>query len=135
MSSKWSNSQTLNGPILSIPLLYEEVNGDLVNTYTRYIHVLPQELTVEGQIEPELLNRGIYKVVVYRSELSVSGNFKINKNIAHSNLKEVRWQEAFMTIGISDLRGIEEELTFYWDNDALPVDPGSQLSSHIYLLV
>jgi inner membrane protein len=42
---------------------------------------------------------------------------------------DVLWDEAFITIGISDLRGIKETLKFGWNGNELSCDPGVKISN------
>ena len=72
VSSKWAEKQQINGPILTIPLIYEHVKNDELILTTKYYHVLPEDLKIKGNIEPKRLKRGIYEVVVYKSNLVVS---------------------------------------------------------------
>lgn len=132
VSSKWANSQQVNGPILTIPFSYEYEKDDKVMEGIRYWHILPKSLSVNGQVDPEKLRRGIYEVVVYRSALNVSGSFNTNLKPSDNDLKEIKWDQAFLTIGISDLRGVEEDVVFNWGKKSLPVEPGSRIPQIVY---
>lgn len=132
VSSKWANQQEINGPILTIPLIYEYEKEDEKVTTTRYWQILPKSLIVDGAITPEKLKRGIYEVVVYKSLLSVSGSFQIKSQPDPNNLKEILYDQAFLTIGISDLRGIKNQISLEWDRNNLGVSPGSKLQDIIY---
>ncbi|HSI76646.1 MAG TPA: cell envelope integrity protein CreD [Lunatimonas sp.] len=126
--SKWAGNQELQGPILTIPLVYEEeVNKEKV-LVTKYYHILPEELNVSGNIEPEILERGIYEGVVYRSSLNISGSTRLIENINKENLVGIKENAAFLTFGISDLRGIEDEVKFQWDKTSYPVQPGTSIA-------
>jgi inner membrane protein len=128
VSKKWANSQSINGPILTIPLSYEEkISDDEVTEYTRYLHVLPEKLNIDGQIDPTRLRRSIYEVVVYESNLSINGRFKIDKPIDKNNLKKIHYKNAFITMGISDLRGIKNQMLLDWNGTKLEVEPGSKI--------
>jgi inner membrane protein len=132
VSSKWAESQQINGPILTIPIIYEYQNEDKKVLSTKYFHILPENLHINGKIEPEKLRRGIYEVVVYKSNLTISGNFTFDQKIDRTNLKEINYDKSFLTIGISDLRGIEDHIVFNWNNQDLKVQPGSKISQTIY---
>lgn len=143
VSSKWAESQQVNGPILTIPILYEyEQYTDDKKTKTRITqhtynyHMLPETLNINGKVTPERLKRGIYEVVVYQSGLAISGTFKLNhshlnQKIKQANLKEIRYDQAFLTIGISDLRGIKDQIQVNWNNQELMAKPGSLISEMI----
>lgn len=132
VSSKWAESQQLNGPILTIPIIYEsEQNGKIV-TSTKNWHILPENLKIDGEIEPQKLRRGIYEVVVYKSNLTFKGNFDLHQAPDIANLKEIMYEQSFITIGISDLRGIKNQINFKWDKENLSVKPGTKISDLVY---
>lgn len=137
VSSKWANSQLVSGPIITIPVVYEywqektgEEGGTLV-TVQDYYYLLPSTLNIEGKVEPKKLKRGIYEVVVYDSKLAVSGSFDIKVKPVQSGLKEIKWEEAFITVGISDLRGIKKNVAFNWEEQKLDVQSGSNIPALI----
>ena len=132
VSSKWAEGQEIQGPILTIPLIYEDIKDDNIYQITKYWHILPEELNITGIIEPETLRRGIYEIVVYKSDLSVSGVFELNKSVDQTKLKEIQYDKAFLTIGISDLRGIEDQIHLEWNKQNLEAQPGSKISQMIY---
>lgn len=142
VSQKWAKSQLINGPVLTIPLLYEiefevekgegkkkEVVKELV---TKYWYILPEQLNIDGEITPKKLRRGIYEVVVYKSKLAVAGTFVLDKQPDRTNLKEIQYDQAFLTVGISDMRGIKNEIKLNWGDSSLAVEPGSRISTMIY---
>jgi len=132
VSSKWAESQQIVGPILTIPIIYEFENDEKLETITKYLHILPEHLDINGRIEPRKLRRGIYEVAVYKSQLSIHGSFLFDMNLDSENLKEIKFDQSFLTIGISDLRGIEDQITLKWNNDNLAVEPGSRIPDIIY---
>ncbi len=127
VSSKWANSQQMLGPVLTIPLIYEYRDDEKTVETTKHLYILPKSLKVNGEIHPEKLRRGIYEVVVYRSNLMISGDFEFLQQIDQNNLKSIRYDEAFLTMGISDLRGIKEHLSVKWNEENLEVKPGSKV--------
>jgi len=132
VSLKWAGKQQINGPILSIPLIYEyDIEDNKTITTTKYLYILPEKLGIQGKIEPEKLKRGIYEVVVYKSILDLSGKFKLSAKIDQNGLKEIKYDEAFLTIGISDLRGIEDQILLNWGKQKLEVQPGSKLTDMV----
>jgi inner membrane protein len=122
VSSKWGNEQMVTGPIITIPykkFLKGEKNQ--IITQLEYAHFLPDELNITGEIIPEIRYRGIYKVVVYNSKLQVTGKFSYpdfaNWNIAPEN---ILWNEAFVSLGIPDMRGIKDNIALQWANITQP---------------
>lgn len=140
ITETWGRSQTLVGPILVVPYqtlrsIEKEtvVNGRVVRTTEErlgeaYASFLPEELAVEGDLAPSKRHRGIYEAVVYTSRLKISGRF------AALNLKplgvapgSLQWNRAWLALGLSDLRGTRETLKVVWDNQPLPLTPGTQI--------
>ncbi len=126
VSSKWGLAQTISGPVLSVP--YKQYSRDsenrLVET-TEYAHFLPDSLRITGSIEPEMRSRGIYDVVVYNANLQLKGVFPrpsfTEWNIPNEN---IRWENAFVAIGISDMRGIRTNIMLDRNGEQVPFEPG-----------
>src|ERR1043166_8035549 len=76
VSSKWGGSQTLSGPVISIPYYSSVVNQNgQTETRVEYAHFLPDSITISGELKPEKRYRGIYVVVLYNSQLKINGSF------------------------------------------------------------
>jgi inner membrane protein len=114
VSTRWSGSQTLAGPVLVVPYKYHEmvsVDNDKVvrKESIRKAFFLPETLEVTGRVQPETLHRGIYDAVVYESLFSMKASFSkpdFKRFDIADNL--VLWQEAYLVLAISDLRGISK---------------------------
>lgn len=131
VSQKWAEEQLVNGPILTIPLSYtSEVNGKTVSSKKMW-HILPNNLKVKGSVNPEKLRLGIYEMVVYKSDLAFSGDFKLDHDLDQSDLSEIHYDQAFLTLGVSDLRGIKNQIQFKWGNTPLSVEAGSKIKQLI----
>lgn len=128
VSDKWANEQYLYGPILTIPYNKQVLEDGKTRSVREEAHILPSMLTVDANVEPQSLYRGIYKVVVYDSKVSFKGSFTGLENyLADLNQYELLWNEAFLTINISDLRGIKDKVEVTWNGTAIPVEPGSKI--------
>ena len=122
---KWGNPFELTGPVLTVPYkVYAEQNGKM-NEFTEYAHFLPDGLTITGNIDPITRKRSIYKVILYNAELNVKGTFK-KPDFAGLNINEqnVLWNDASITIGIPDMRGIKKNVEIKWNNENSVADPG-----------
>lgn len=133
VSSKWSGSQTLSGPILVIPYKVREKidkgkDGIEIREYIQKYFFLPEKLDISGQLKPEVLHRGIFDVAVYTSALDIKSNF-IKPDFAALNIEEnmVIWKDAYMIFCITDLRGINENLIFNVGNSAKSTEPSNNL--------
>ncbi len=131
VSSKWGHEQTITGPFITIPFLkqvkeYSDKDGSMkLTTVKDYIHILPDELTIKGEIRPEKRERSIYEIVVYESILQVSGKFnKLNLESTDVPIDQIQFDKAFLTIGISDLRGIKNQIELDWNMQSVVFNPG-----------
>ena len=80
---------------------------------------------MSGEILPEMRYRGIYEVTVYRSKMKISGIFSPpNFEDWKIPVEDILWEEAYVALGLSDLRGIQEEVTLHWGNDIYGFKPG-----------
>ena len=105
VSGKWAHDQNLVGPYLSIP--YYNENGKASEKC--FLQVMPENLKIAGNVTTETLHRGIYDVVVYHSNLKITGNFS-KKDFKDIPLEELCLERAILSMGITDLRGIENQL-------------------------
>ncbi len=124
VSSKWASEQTLSGPYIYLPYTITEEDKDKKPVLVqKHLLLLPDNLSVKGTISPEIRPRSIYKVLLYRSKLQASGNFKfrIPKEIAAASL---RLQDAKICFGISDFKGIEEKITIDFNGASNELSPG-----------
>ncbi|MEM0991825.1 MAG: cell envelope integrity protein CreD [Bacteroidota bacterium] len=131
VSSLWSYPQRLVGPILSIPYkeYFTDSEGKLLNT-TKYAHFLPDELNIEGALEHQTRYRSIYEVIVYSTDLQLSGSFDRPDFAAFKiDSSNVLWDEAYLSVGISDMRGIQNTVRLNWNGKSYDFEPGMKYHS------
>ena len=128
INSKWGIRQIIRGPVLTIPYLKFYKSGNEEHSIKDYLHVLPEELNVEGVINPETRYRGMYKVITYQSALDFSGSFSAPDfqkiGISRENLL---LNEAFLSLGISDMKGINRPIDIAFDGQNIRSSPGTSL--------
>lgn len=126
ISGKWGGAQSICGPVLSIPYHYYATgdNGKPVEM-TGYAHFLPENLRINAGLVPELRHRGIYEAVLYRSQINLSGDF-LRPDFSEWDIPadEVLWEQAELSVGIPDMRGINERVVLRWNTDSLLFEPG-----------
>jgi len=130
VSSKWGDQQIITGPFISIPFTYyvkESManNQDKLVQMTDYLHIMPKDLKISGNIIPSERKRGIYEVVVYESELNLSGSFE-KTDLSGYNLSDMELQpdKAEFVIGLNDLRGIEQSVELVLGDSSFQFNPG-----------
>lgn len=132
VSSKWGMAQTVTGPILTVPYLtyskvYENGNtGKYTLVQTKgYAHFLPDELKINGNIVPEKRYRGIYEIIVYNSQVTLSGTFSFPSfQEWKTDQKDIILGGAFVSMGLSDLRSIQKNVSINWNSKDYFFNPG-----------
>jgi inner membrane protein len=119
---KWGTAQTVGGPILTVPYMDPATPDGKI----RYAHFLPDNLAIAVKVEPQVRYRGIFKSVLYSSDIAITGDFSALKiEEFTSDLKNVLWDKAFITLGITDMRGVHDSLTMTLNGQELAVQPGT----------
>lgn len=140
VTSSWGSEQVLVGPVLVVPYRCTQktwkdqiVNGRVERVETREsltgrAFFLPAALKAEGRLDPSRLHRGIYESIVYRGTITLSGAF------ARPSFEEwkvdpdqVLWDEAEITLAVTDLRGATEALQVRTGGTVASLKPGSRL--------
>lgn len=120
VSSKWAGAQTITGPFLSVPYDVEVKNSANETILQKgNLFLLPDELFIDGKISPQVKHRSIFEVPVYNSSLKISGKFSLLKiDKLPVPVQRIHFDEAFVCMGITDFKGIGENLQLKW-NDSL----------------
>ena len=129
ISQKWGEQQTIAGPILSVPYKKYVINKKEERVaVTQYAHFLPDTLLIDGSINPQIRSRGIFDAVVYSSEINFSGKFEQPNiyDLDDIEYSEVDWESVFISVGISDTRGIEDNIKLNWNDVEISFKPGVQ---------
>ena len=127
IGNKWGRNQTLGGPVLVVP--YENVlqssDGKTTTKETNYAYFLPEKLNIGGKVDPSRKHRGIFEVVTYLGSLTLDGVF-IQPNLSQliPAGANVLWDKAILTLGISDLRGLADQVRLKWNDNEAVFDPG-----------
>jgi len=91
-----------------------------------YLHFFPEKLVVDGHLDPELRDEGKFKSILYSSDLSFKGSFNTaefkQKNL---NPNDLIWKDAYVAVGISDLRGVKTQTILDWNGAKYKFTPGT----------
>jgi len=122
----WGDRQVLAGPIVSVPVVtVKSIPNGTVESSTRFLHFLPENLSVSGDVVPVIRYRSIYEVVLYSGSLAFKGNFKplVPKGL-NVQPGDIKWDKAYVTFGISDMKGIKENIDLAWNDSVFRMQPG-----------
>ncbi|MDR1181474.1 MAG: cell envelope integrity protein CreD, partial [Bacteroidales bacterium] len=112
ISDKWSRSQTLCAPLLLVPYTTAKLDSDKKRYYEEHtLYITPKELKITASLIPEERHYGIYKAILYKSDIHFEGNFSELSNLKIDN-SEIHFDKAQIAIGVTDLRGVTQNPNF-----------------------
>jgi inner membrane protein len=144
ITSSWGKEQSVIGPVLIIPYQYrfktvKDVPGkdkkmerrEVEETALAWAYFLPESLNVSGDVQTQMLHRGIFEAAVFRAQVAVAGKFAPPDFAAFKiDIKDVQWKDALLAIAVTDLRGTREALVLDWGGTKRPMLPGSQVPGY-----
>ena len=133
-----SYSQKLVGPVLVVPYVKKikewKVDADTKVRYQvdaqkkGHLYFLPSAFTVDGKLTTERLARGIYEARLYHSNNNISGKFDIPVNYGVvENFPDYDFDLPYLSMGIKDIRGIQNGSQILVNNELVDMQPGSKL--------
>ncbi len=133
INQKWGAAQTLIGPILTIPyLVHVEDKKGKTTAATRYLHLLPDTLDINSRIDPQVRYRGIYQAVLYNTAVSMEGRFpRVPIEALRIAPENIVWAGAYISFGITDMRGIKDRIHATFDDQELAMEPGIETADVI----
>nr|WP_288355467.1 cell envelope integrity protein CreD [uncultured Pseudomonas sp.] len=130
-----SYAQQITGPIMVVPyrkkVLTWKTRKDSDERYQEEsieqgrLYFLPERFALDGDVRTELRYRGIYQARLYHSDSQVSGEFAVPANYGINDVDAYWFGEPFIAVGISDVRGIGNDLKLQLNGASLSFEPGS----------
>ena len=126
VSKKWADTQTVTGPVLVVPFSFKKI--DMLGRYETsrdLAFFLPDNLDIHSTVTPEKKHRGIYDVMLYSSSIQLNGNFsKLPLEKLKLQPSDMRWDEAYLCMNITDSRGLKQAIKLNWNNTESELNPG-----------
>ncbi|MCD8043853.1 MAG: cell envelope integrity protein CreD [Tannerellaceae bacterium] len=122
INSKWSGEQTLSGVILSVPYI-ERKN---FRREEGVLNFTPEEVKINVKLYPEERHYGIYKTILYKSDVEIDGYFAIPGEHDEEEI-EYFLKNSSILLGISDFKGIATNVVFQVNDTSYVGEP---LQSH-----
>lgn len=142
VASSWTGSQFMMSPVLVIPYQLSVVTTS--GFYTegnrqpkeKLSVVLPEQLSAAIKVSNKSVFKGIYEVPVYNGEISLTGIVPFDKIQQHiDNVKRLprfsRLGTPYMTLHISDMRGIDSTPLLHINSKPMVLNPGGKLKSMV----
>ena len=124
----WGRAQTLTGPVLELSYDVEVKDQNQEKTARRETAtVYPRSLVYDIDLPVQTLHRSIYDIMVYGSEVEVTGDFVIPSVYSEKELKDQA-----VSIGISDLRGIDGAVEITLGEQSYSFHSGSGMKKVTY---
>lgn len=126
ISQKWGDSQTITGPFITVPFktFFNDTDGK-TKFNVNYLHILPETMDISGEIKPEIRYRSLFEAVLYNTKLKFTGNFKLpSPSQLNINSNDILWDKASLSLGITDMRGIQDKIIFSFNESIYDANPG-----------
>ncbi|EOQ89408.1 inner membrane protein CreD [Leptospira yanagawae serovar Saopaulo str. Sao Paulo = ATCC 700523] len=133
VGAKWSQSQTLLGPIIVIPYNVRipksgtSQSKEKWDYITDYAYFFPEDLNYEAKMLTEERKRGIYHIPLYTNKIHLNGKFS---NILVSDFPMdttyIYWEDARVMVSVSDLKGLGGDLKLNWNGKEKYFSPGTK---------
>ncbi len=123
VSKSWAGAQTIGGAILTVIKRTEKIseNGNKFTVEKSY-HYLPENLSYSTEIIPEKRKRGIYEIMLYTAKVKINGSLNLDK--LKEQFPEMDFDQSFLSINVSDLRGIQNDPKLFINNSPFILLPG-----------
>lgn len=133
-----SSSQHLSGPLLVVPyrktVRVWKTNAQTNERYQEsalergFLYFLPERFELDGKVHTELRSRGIYEARLYHADNHISGRFTLPEQMGLSeDFDSYQFDQPYLSVGISDVRGIENAVTLQLNDKTVDFVPGSRL--------
>lgn len=136
VTDKWSRAQTFIGPYIAVPYTHYQIvkgkDGEKKIAEKRTAYFFPDELDITGKIDAQSLQRGIFDIVVYTTQLAFEATFEqLTPNKLGLSDDQMSWEDSYLVLTIDDLRGIGEHPEIVANDQNLNLEPFSMASSSI----
>lgn len=126
INGKWGGAQTITGPFLTVPYMSTFKDADGRTQFNlNVLHVLPEKLDISGEITPEVRRRSLFEAVLFNATLKITGNFRWpDRTQMDIDPDDILWHKASLSLGVTDMRGIQEKIVFTFNQSVMDADPG-----------
>jgi len=149
ISASFAGSQRIAGPVLVLPYTEEysetywenepivgggiqRVKRERQRKHKDRLILMPERADFDIQAVTDFKHRGLFKVLVYALTGTIQGQFELPAQPPIERKAEdsdITWGEPFLSLGISDTRGLSRAPTLDWDGAELGFFQGTELGS------
>jgi len=137
ISYNYAGNQVIKGPVLVIPYKYINKSVDAqgkpdTEVNIQNLYVLPGALSIKAALKTDVMHRGIFRAVVYNTQVRISGNFsKTDLGAYGIKPEQLLPGKAFVTFSISDLKGLKNSPVLKLGDQTLAAAPASDNNAFI----
>jgi inner membrane protein len=127
VSDTWGHAQTFGGVVLSVPYVtaWTDASGHPQKTAGR-AHFLPRDLKIAATLKTESRKRGIFGVIVYHTEVKMTGRFsRPDLSWVRSAPETIEWGNATVSVGVTDPRALTRRISLDIAGQTVPFTGGA----------
>ena len=111
IKEKWGVPNTIAGPYINLMSMDISENTAVSNNVAgNCCYILPETLDISGNINTEMLHRGIYEIPAYKVPLEISGEFVLPKEFDSKRDKQWNFEKAYVQFDVSSLRNVSDNV-------------------------
>ncbi len=139
IANTWGQRQTLIAAIVIVPYTVTKQSKETITNANgfkqsvnreknvlRQAYFLPDDLTIDASLQDEQRQRGIFKSLVYNADVSLVATFTNFSIKSSETIQQIHWEDAWISVGLSDTRAINRVDTFKWDGVEKKLTPGTR---------
>ncbi|TNE62372.1 MAG: cell envelope integrity protein CreD [Alphaproteobacteria bacterium] len=122
----WGYEQTVAGPLLVLPydhVISRTTSGE-ERLERRQLVLLPAFLKADGKVDVEPRQIGLYETKVYTAHMTLEARFDVPELFDGVDPGRLHWDEAVMSLALSDLQGLQGDLELVAAGQSLRIAPG-----------
>ena len=102
VSNSWGGILSINSPELIVP--YSNLTQKDGKTYKEKLErkIPSSEITIDSDVDTEILHRSIYDVPVYRADMTISGKMTVDQSFINNSEGDIR-----LSLPIARAKGVE----------------------------
>lgn len=135
VSQARGGQQVVMGPVLSIPYTQtfteqvpSNVSGvmvDVQKTRNGQFIVFAKRGSANAALKTEMLKRGLHRVPVFDVSVDFEASFEMEEALLNlPRGAKLRWDEARIVMGLSDLRGVKDQVIVKINDEIINLGPG-----------
>lgn len=142
ISEGWGDDQTVTGPVLVVPFVEHIISVETVtdnegesrvvskDIFTnKTMILLPEELHVDAKLNEINRKKGKQSSKVYTADLTLSGVFNLDALPRENNKITIRWENAALAVGLTDIKAINNTSPLRWDDKSAKLESGTGLKN------